>query len=127
MTNPELALKVVDLLGKASKQPNELGRFLTDFTNATVRWIRPLFLIDEKENKDFKDFKANPENEDSKDIVLAKVKQALNANEDMRKGLSELVNNIHSETGGSTFVNNISGTKNILFQGGTNATTINNG
>ena len=127
MTSPELALKVVELLGKASTQSNEFGRFLTDFTNATVRWIRPLFLIDGKEDKDFKDFKADPQNDDTKDIVLAKVKKALNSNSEMRQHLTELVNNIHSENSGATFINTVSGDKNIFFQGGTNTTTINNG
>jgi hypothetical protein len=128
MTNIKLASVIVDLLGKSMKQPNELGRFITDFTNATINWIRPLFLIEEKENQDFKDFKENPNDDDNKDVVKARIKKALNNNEEMKTEFLKLITEISkdkSKTG--AIINNVLGEKNTFIQGGSgNTVNINN-
>jgi len=127
MTNQELALTIVELLGKASKQPNELGKFLTDWTNAAVKWIRPVFLIADKEDEDFKAFKNSPTDTDTRDIVLAKIKKALNNDEEMRIDLLKLVSKISKDDSeASKFVNNILGNKNTIIQGGENTIHITN-
>lgn len=127
MNIPELALEIVNSIGKMSKQPNELGKFLTDFTNATIKWIRPLFLIDEKEDNDFTDYKNNPDNSDSKDIVIAKIKKALNNNIEMQEEFKKIINSIAEEKSHNTFASKIVGDKNIVIQGATgNTITITN-
>lgn len=130
MDTPEIALEIVNLIGKASKRPNELGRFITDFTNATFRWIRPLFLIDEKEDADLSAYKADPENPatiDSKDIILAKIKKALNENSEMKKEFNELIELMKEDGILSKFINNVFGDKNTFIQGGSgNKITIKN-
>jgi hypothetical protein len=126
MDNATLALQVVNLLGKASKQPTQLGKFLSDFSDATIRWIRPLFLIDEKEDEDFATFKADPENTetvDSKDIIVAKIKKALNNSAEMQQEFKTLLGNMN-ENKTTSFVNNITGNKNTVIQG-SNGNTIN--
>ena len=130
MNTAELALEVVNFIGKASKQPNELGRFITDFTNATFRWIRPLFLIDEKEDVDFLSYKSDPENSknaDGKDIIIAKVKKALNNSPEMQKEFKDLIRVMKEGGVSSSFTNNVFGDKNTLIQGGSeNTITITN-
>lgn len=117
MTTPEIALEIVNLLGTASKQPNELGKFITDFLDASVKWIRPLFLIDDKEDTDFVSFKNNPNDTDSKDIVLAKVKKALGGNDEMLKYFQTLIEEMKKEGNVSTYSNIVNGEKNTFIQG----------
>lgn len=130
MTTSELALEIVSLIGKASKLPNELGRFLNDFSNATIRWIRPLFLIDGAEDSDYSTYKndpENPKNADSKDILIEKVKKALNNDAVMQNEFKELIKTMKEGGVSTSFVNNILGDKNTLIQGGSgNTITITN-
>ena len=129
MTNLQIASTVVELIGKASKQPNELGKFITDFTNATVKWIRPLFLKDDDiEDEDYKSFKDNPSDSDTKDILTAKIKKELNQNSQMKSDLLDLLKKISNDKSeASKIVNNVLGDKNTFFQGGSgNTITITN-
>ena len=127
MTNLQIASTIVELIGKASKQPNELGKFITDFTNATVKWIRPLFLKDD-DVEDYKAFKDNPTDSDTKDILTAKIKKELNQNGQMKNELIDLLKKISNDNSeASKIVNNVLGDKNTLFQGGSgNTITITN-
>lgn len=119
MINLKLASTIVELLGRASKQPNELGEFISDFANATVKWIRPLFLTGSEENEDLKSFKENPADEDSKAIVVAKVKKALNNDETMKNEFTDLLAKMAKpDSGVSKFINTITGDDNIVIQGG---------
>jgi len=116
MTSVEIAFKVVELLTTSSKNPNELGRFITDFTNATVRWIRPLFLIDEKEDVNFSNFKANPADGQSKEAVLTKIKEALTVNDEMTKEFVSLLQQMEKAGVANGIVNNVTGDKNTFLQ-----------
>jgi hypothetical protein len=120
MDNSQLSLAIIDQIGKMANQPNELGKFLSDFRDATVRWIRPLFLIDDTEDDDYAAFNRNPNDADSKNIVLAKVKKALNNDAEMQACFTELLHKMQVSGQSIHYSTSISGAGNLVMQGSNN-------
>ena len=71
-----LAGTVVGYLAKKLKENNDVKDFFSDFTSATVDWIRPVFLTDENEPSEIvKELSSDPEEklyQESAKIAIAK-------------------------------------------------------
>ena len=82
---------VVGYLAKKLKDNTSINNFLNDFTEATVNWIKPLFIIDDKPKEVLENMQKDPADElNQKDAVNA-IERGLRQNPDALKLLEQMV------------------------------------
>lgn len=100
---------VVGYLTKTLKENKTFSAFVTDFTSATVNWIRPVFLKEDEAPTDvLTDLKADPDdklNTDAAEIAIAK---AIRKTPEAEKWLQEMYAEIQQKSGsdglGATYI-----------------------
>ena len=96
-----LAGSVVGYLAKTIKENKDVKQFFTDFTSATVSWIRPLFLKDDETPTDLlHDLKASPDDklyQESAKLEIAKLVKKNPEFEDLLKSLVAEITKIEGE------------------------------
>lgn len=91
-----LALAAVGYLVKAIKDNKALDNFQNDFIGATVNWIRPLFLRDDKSEKDqLKDLKEKPDSASKQTAVKAEIQEYLEENPTQAAELQKLIDQLN--------------------------------
>jgi hypothetical protein len=105
---------IVGYLAKKLKDNKSIHDFLGDFTEATVKWIRPIFLTDEEKPKEvLEDLSSDPSekiNADAAEIAIAK---ALKKDPDAEAILKTMFDTIKSkESAGETI--HIVNSKNVV-------------
>ena len=114
ITTTTIISTVVGYLAKTLKDNKTFDDFTKDFTSATINWIRPLFLEDDKPKEVLEDLKIDPNeklNTDAAENILAK---ALKKQESANKYLNEIYETIKAkETKGESI--KIVNSKNIVI------------
>ncbi|HEY1055074.1 MAG TPA: hypothetical protein VGE24_08065 [Emticicia sp.] len=90
ITTTAIISTIVGYLAKNLKHNKTFDDFTKDFTSATINWIRPLFLRDEKPQEVLSDLQSDPEdklNITAAEIALAK---ALKKDESAKAHLEEM-------------------------------------
>ncbi|MDZ4786363.1 MAG: hypothetical protein SGJ02_09845 [bacterium] len=106
MTEQAIAQKFVSYLGKSLAGSGELKRFIADFTDATVRWVRPLFL---KDDEPLKQFEKLPLDELNQSEMAIKIAKELRQNASMKEGILSLFNKIENQNQGDIFTQQSTG------------------
>lgn len=95
ITTAVMISTVVGYLAKNFKESKALKDFFADFGDATIQWIRPVFLIDDKEDKEIiRDLKKNPEEELNAQAIEIAIAKAIKEEPDNAKHLEEMYNSL---------------------------------
>jgi hypothetical protein len=116
ITTTAIISTVVGYLAKSLKDNKTFEDFTKDFTSATIKWLRPLFLRDEKPHEVLTDLQSDPEdklNITAAEILLAK---ALKKDDSAKVHLEEMYEKL---TGQST---QNSGSNNQNYSGNNTGT-----
>lgn len=89
-----LALAAVGYLVKAIKDNKALDSFQNDFIGATVDWIRPIFLVEDKESEDLTDLKEAPDDADNQAVVKSKIQKHLKKNPESAEKLQAIIDKL---------------------------------
>ncbi len=120
ITTSGMAKTVATYLADSVKESKALKSFFTDFTDATVKWLRPIFLIDDKEEKGMiKDLIENPDDADNLQEIETAINKAVKKQPELGSALAELFKEIQAKTGNTeqkTNTVNVTGNKNQTFQ-----------
>jgi hypothetical protein len=104
---------VVGYLAKKLKDNKSINDFFADFTNASVQWVRPVFLTDDAKPKeiltDLQEDPADKLNTDAVENALAKI---LKKDATLEKSLKEMYETIQSKTQSTPI--SIVNSKNVL-------------
>jgi len=107
---------LVGYLAKKLKEKKSLTDFFSDFTDATVRWIRPLFLTDDEKPKEpIEDLTSAPDeklNIEAVEIMLAK---ALKKDPSMEIHLKNMYDVIKDKYDNTLIFEDIKAAKDIEF------------
>ncbi|UTA68064.1 hypothetical protein [Emticicia sp. 21SJ11W-3] len=82
---------IVGYLAKKLNDNKTFQDFTSDFTSATINWIRPFFLNDDGKPKEaLEKLKANPESESRQKMVQAILESEIEDNPESKKYLQEM-------------------------------------
>ncbi len=105
---------VVGYLAKTLKENKSVKDFFSDFTGATVAWIRPIFLIDDDKPKEIiEDLKADPEEKLNTDAVENAIAKALKNKPDLEQHLKAMYEQLQEKAKTDTGINIIN-SKNVV-------------
>ena len=97
---------VVGYLAKTLKENKSVKDFFSDFTGATVDWIRPIFLIDDDKPKEIiEDLKADPEEKLNADAVENAIAKALKNKPDLEQQLKAMYEQLQKKAKTDTGIN----------------------
>lgn len=109
LTTTALISAVTTYLGAKLKENESIDNFFNDFTEATVNWIKPLFLKDDGTEKEaIRKLKENPESEARNNMVKSILEVEIEDNPDSKSHLENMYQKI-TESGGM----NIIASKNV--------------
>jgi len=114
VTTAAMVNEIATYLGERLAKNESLNRFLSDFTDATVKWIRPIFLKDDGTEKEvIKTLKENPGSQPRRKAVESAIEIELESSPDAIKYIEEIFKKI-SETGDlKNSTNDFSNSKNF--------------
>jgi len=111
---------VVTYLAKKLKDDKSVKGFFSDFTSATVDWLRPVFLTDDDEAKEVvRDLAAEPNDELNINDTKNKIAKTIKRNPNLETSLKALYDEILKKEGkkfGKHNTMTITGDGNISFQ-----------
>ena len=120
-----LAINAVVLyLAKKLADNKGISGFFNDFTDASVAWIKPVFLTEEgKEKEVIADLTADPNEQLNKDAVATAIAKAVKKNPDAEQLLQEMAKVIQQNEPslGTQNTNTITGDGNKVYQGVNNS------
>ncbi|MEA5258079.1 hypothetical protein VB264_09805 [Arcicella aquatica] len=110
---------IVTYLATKLKENQSVKTFFDDFTEATVNWIRPIFLKEDgSEEKIIQKLKENPDSQAKQDTIKAAIASEIEDNPEAEKWLLEMVKIIAEKTGNTTTnTMTVTGDGNYSFQG----------
>lgn len=111
---------VVHYLAEKLAANKSVGDFFNDFTDATVAWVKPIFLTDEgKEKEVLQDLVADPNEQLNQDAAANAIAKAVKKNPDVEKHLHEMAKVIQEKEPnlGKQNISTIMGDNNKVFQG----------
>lgn len=110
---------VVTYLATKLKENQSVKTFFDDFTEATVNWIRPIFLKEDgTEEKVIQKLKENPDSIVKQEAVKAAIASEIEDNPEAEKLLQEMAKIIAEKTGNTiTNTMTVTGDGNYSFQG----------
>jgi hypothetical protein len=120
------AAAIAEYLAHSLKTNSSIAAFLGDFTDATVAWLRPVFLKDDgTEKKVVKDLQADPDDKKLHEKVQTLIEAKAEDDEDAATAiLTEILEKISAKTG-QTFApqntSTITGNHNTVVQGVNNS------
>ena len=95
-----LAGTVVGYLAKKVKENKDVKQFFTDFTSATVDWIRPIFLTDEDQPKEaLSDLLSDPDEQLYQEGLKVEIAKHIKKNPNHEELLKLLVEEISKKEG----------------------------
>ncbi|MGB1204152.1 MAG: hypothetical protein ACPG5B_00830 [Chitinophagales bacterium] len=111
---------VVTYLAKKLKDNKSVNDFFSDFTGATVDWLRPVFLTDDDEVKEVvRDLAAEPNDELNINDTKNKIAKTIKRNPNLETSLKALYDEIVKKEGNQFAKHNtmnVTGDGNISFQ-----------
>jgi len=97
-TTTAMVTTVVGYLAKKLESNKQFQSFTSDFSDAVVKWIKPLFLRKDETPRDvLANFQEKPNDEKCQNEVKALIEQELKVNEDRLLLLREMVDTIESK------------------------------
>lgn len=112
-TAAAISAVVTYLVGKL-KNDKSISGFFSDFTKASVNWIRPIFLKEDgSEEKIIQKLIESPESEVKQNAVKVAIASELEDNPDAEKWLQEMVKMIEEKKGMNQSTN-ITNSKNVV-------------
>ncbi len=112
---------VVTYLATKLKESQSVNSFLEDFTEATVNWIRPIFLKEDGSEKSaIQNLKKEPDSLSKQEAVKAVIVSNIEDNPAAEKWLLAMAKVIAEKTGNTTTQTNtmtVTGDNNTNFQG----------
>jgi hypothetical protein len=125
ITTTALATSVVTYLATKLKDNQSVNSFLEDFTEATVNWIRPIFLKEDGTEKSaIQELKKEPDNLVKQEAVKAVIVSKIEDNPSDEQWLLEMAKVIAAKTGNTSTQTNtmtVTGDGNYSFQGISNS------
>ncbi len=89
---------VVGYLAKSLKEDKSIKKFLSDFSGATVKWIRPLFLKEDDQPKEaIKDLQEAPEEPLNLQAAEIDLQKALKKQPELEQPLREMYQQINKK------------------------------
>ena len=105
---------IVAYLGGRLSKEKSITSFISEFTEATVNWIQPLFLKADNEPKEMiKNMIDEPKEPLYQDTVKNAMSIAVKKNPEAEKYIKEIFNKISKTEEGGKIVNNILGSTNV--------------
>jgi len=109
ITTTALISSITTYLAKKLKDEKSVDSFFSEFTEATVNWIKPLFLKEDGEEKEaLVKLKENPDSEARQNLVKSILEVEVEDNPDSKQYLENIYQKI-SESNGV----NVIGSKNV--------------
>ncbi len=106
---------IVTYMGNKLAKNESVNSFFDDFSEATVNWIKPLFIEeDDKPTRSLEKFKANPNSESKRKLLQATLESELEDNPEAEKYIKEIFEKISESEEGTKIINNISNSKNVV-------------
>lgn len=106
ITTTAMISTVVGYLAKKLKDTKSVQDFFKDFTDATVQWVRPLFLKDENRNeKIIEDLLKNPESDNKKGQVAMAIASHLEDNPNHEIHLQAMYDTLLKKVGNGDSIN----------------------
>ncbi|MEA5140690.1 hypothetical protein [Arcicella rigui] len=120
ITTTAIATVVTYLAGKL-KENQSVKSFFDDFTEATVNWIRPIFLKEDGTEKSaIQELKKEPDNPTNQGVVQGLIVDKIEDNPAAEKWLLEMAKIIAEKpvtTTKNTYTANVQGNNNKVIQG----------
>lgn len=114
ITTTAAVAAIVTYLAKKLKDDKSVSAFLNDFTEASINWIRPVFLKDDgSEEKIVQKLKEAPESEAKQNTLKAAILSELEDNPNATKWLYEMVATINKKESNEKSMN-ITNSKNVV-------------
>lgn len=107
---------IVGYLAKTLQENKSIKDFFNSFTDATVKTIRPIFIIDddfEKPKEEIEDLKSNPEDKDFTDAVENKIKVALKKDPTLEDAIKAMYEELQTKVAKGEAIS-IANSKNIV-------------
>ncbi len=122
ITAAAAALAITDYLARNLKENKSIANLLADFTDASVAWIRPVFLKEDgTEKKIVKDLTENPDDTKLHDKVKTLIEDRAEDDDKALQLLTDMVAKIVEKTGQPLISNQntstITGNQNTVIQG----------
>lgn len=111
---------VVGYLAKKLKDNQSISDFFNDFTDATVAWLKPVFLTDDgKENRTLKKLQEDPNSTAKQDVLKGMIAAEIEDQPEAEKQLQEMAQVIRAKEPQMFVQNtvNITGDNNKVYQG----------
>lgn len=105
---------IVAFLGSKLSKDKSINNFLSDFTAATVNWIKPIFLKEDGTEKEvIQSLKEKPESNARKKALESAIEIGLEDTPEAEAYIKEIFEKITKTEEGSKVVNNIINSKNV--------------
>ncbi len=126
ITTATAVASVVGYLAKTLKDNQSITDFLGDFTEATINWIKPVFIKEDgTEEKVVQKLKENPESEIKQNAVKTAIESEIEDNPEAEKWIKEMAQIIAQKTGNTISKTNtmrVKGDGNVSYQDVTGGT-----
>ncbi len=120
ITTTAAVASVVTYLANKLQDNKSVQDFFNDFTEATVNWIKPIFIKEDgTEEKTVQKLKENPESEIKQNALKTAIESEIEDNPEAEKWIKEMAQIIAQKTGDSiTKTNNmkVKGDGNVSLQ-----------
>ena len=117
---------IVGYLGSQLKKNKSISGFISEFTEATVNWIKPLFLKDDGSlQKEMQKLKENPESEAKQNAVKAMLESEVEDNPEAINYLQEIHDKLNEKDDDYQKIHNeinVTGNYNKVYQNIKNST-----
>jgi len=105
---------IVTFLGNKLAKNESVNSFFDDFSEATVNWIKPLFIKDDDTpTRSLEKFSTNPNSESKQALLKATLESELEDNPEAEQYIREIYEKISQSEEGAKIINNISNSKNV--------------
>jgi len=114
LTTSTMIASIAAYLGGRLSKDKSIDNFISEFSEATVNWIKPLFLKeDDTEKEIIKNLKDKPASEARKAAVESAIKVGLEDTPEAKDYIKEIFEKISITEEGGKIVNNIINSKNV--------------
>lgn len=115
ITTSAMIAGIVTYLGTQLAKNKPISAFISEFSGATIDWIRPIFLKDDgTPQKSLKKLEEDPANETKQELVQAVLKAELVDEPEAEKYILEMFEKISQTKEGAQVINNIINSKNVV-------------
>ena len=98
---------IVTYMGNKLAKNESVNSFFDDFSEATVNWIKPLFIEeDDKPTRSFEKFKANPNSESKQKLLQVTLESELEDNPEAEKYIRKIFEKISQTEEGKIIISN---------------------